>query len=336
MISKGLSTTRSIEEILSYTNEFSILKYYLGVTKVPCLINSPFRVDNKPSFSLYYNRKGYICFTDFSNNDSGGLFNLLSKMWNLSFIQTLNKVYNDLPAINNTNNYNIELKKLNNTNTKHVAVNTDLKCIVRNWEQHDVEYWKSYGISTKWLDYADVYPISHKLLYVDGIKTVYKCDKYAYAYVERKEDNITLKIYQPFNTEGFKWTSKHDRSVISLWTKIPKTGKLLIISASLKDALCVWANTKVPCIALQGEGYSISNRVINELNERYDKIIISFDGDAPGINNAKKLSEQTNWIFINSPSISENNKIAKDWSDIYHHFGKERFLNEFNNIIFNK
>jgi hypothetical protein len=213
--------------------------------------------------------------------------------------------------------------------------NSELQCVVRDWESHDIQYWESYGVTLEWLKRADIYPISHKIIIKDGKTYRFPADKYAYAYVERKEGKITLKIYQPLNTKGFKWSNKHDRSVISFWTKIPKTGKLLIICSSLKDALCIMNNTHIPCIAIQGEGYSISDRVIRELNDRFDKTIISFDGDGPGISNAKSLSELTGWEYKNTPLITEN-IIAKDWSDIYHFYGKERFLNEFNNIILNK
>ena len=68
----------------------------------------------------------------------------------------------------------------------------------------------------KWLKYADVYPISHKIVIKDNKSYAFGADKYAYAYVEFKEGRTTLKIYQPFNKNGFKWSNRHDRSVISL------------------------------------------------------------------------------------------------------------------------
>ena len=109
-----------------------------------------------------------------------------------------------------------------------------------------------------------------------------------------------------------------------MWTKVPEKGEKLVICSSLKDALCLWANTGIPALALQGEGYGISDTAINELKRRYKKIIISYDGDAAGILDAKKLSEKTGFIYRNSPIIGE----AKDWSDIYKIYGKKRFLEE--------
>ena len=142
---------------------------------------------------------------------------------------------------------------------------------------------------------------------------VFGADKYAYAYVEKKEGHITLKIYQPFNTKGFKWSNQHDGSVISLWTKLPKSGDKVCICASLKDALCLWANTGIPSIALQGEGYGISDTVIKELKERFTNVYILFDNDEAGLIDGEKLSKETGFTNIVLPKFEG----GKDISDYY-------------------
>ena len=160
---------------------------------------------------------------------------------------------------------------------------TKIEVKVRPWEKYDYEYWASYGIEKQWLKYAEVYPISHKIIYKKDEKSgksskyIFPADKYAYCFVERKEGNLQIKIYQPFNTKGFKWCSKMDGSVIGLWTKIPEKGDRVVICSSLKDALCISCNLHIPTLCLQGEGYDISNTAITELKRRYKKIFISFD-----------------------------------------------------------
>ena len=142
---------------------------------------------------------------------------------------------------------------------------------------------------------------------------IFGADKYAYAYVERKENHITLKIYQPFNTKGFKWSNQHDRSVISLWTKLPKNGEKVCICASLKDALCLWANTGIPSISLQGEGYGMSETAVSELKKRFSKVYILFDNDEVGIEDGRKLASETGFTNIILPYFEG----GKDISDMY-------------------
>lgn len=319
--------TISLQEMIEQINEFEAIQVYLGVKKIPCFINSPLREDKNPSFGLYSNDGIKVFWTDLATNKKGGLYDLLSLLWGLNFADTVKKVYEDLC---NHSGKKIQNKKIKYKSLKETVDTSDLQCKIRDWQQYDIEYWNSYGVPLKWLKYAEVYPISHKVIIKGENKYIFNAEKYAYAFVERKEGKVTLKIYQPLcKDKRYKWSNKHDKSVISLWAKIPEKGNKLIICSSLKDALCVWANTGIPAIAVQGEGYSISNTAIEVLKHRYKDIIISFDGDIAGLLDAQSLSAQTGFKYLNSPKIDK----AKDWSDIYHYFGKERFLKEFFNLI---
>jgi hypothetical protein len=312
LISKGVPSV-SLEDIYKVTTEAEILFHYLGITKIPCRIHSPLRVDNKPSVGLFSPNGTRITWIDFSTGERGGIFDLLSKMWNCTFRETLARIYKEFIIFKGSTRIeefsrlsNIVPVKIGNSDTK-------LECKTREWCQHDIDYWKSYGITKEWLIYANVYPISHKIIIKDGKRHIFVADKYAYAYVEFKDGNTTLKIYQPYNTKGFKWTNKHSKSVISLWTKVPKKGNRICICSSVKDALCLWSNTGIPSIAIQGEGYSMSNTAISELKKRFNNIYILLDNDEPGIKDAEKLASKTGFTNIVLPKING----AKDISDLY-------------------
>ena len=302
----------SLGDVLSKTTELDILNYYFHVNELPVVIHSPLRHDVKPSFGLYTLNGSKVYYVDLSTRDRGGLFDLLMKYWGESYSSVLNRVWEDLPNIQSAN------VKVNQVNSERTICNfkqrdIDLQCKVREWTDYDLEYWKSYGISLEWLKYADIYPISHKIVVKNGNRYVFGADKYAYAYVERKEGKVTLKIYQPFNKNGYKWSNRHDRSVISLWTKVPEYGDRICICSSMKDALCLWANTGIPSIAIQGEGYSMSNTAISELKRRYKHIYILFDNDEAGLKDGEKLSESTGFTNLVLPPFEE----GKDVSDMF-------------------
>lgn len=308
--SSGKSTI-TIEDIANKVSEIEILNFYLGVKDIPTIIRSPLREDNNPSFGLYSLNGSKIHFKDLATKESGGIYDLLSKMWDTDLITTLERINKDIPKfniINKTQTNNLQIKS-----TEVYNSNTDLLCKIRDWEFYDIEFWKSYGITIEWLKFADVYPISHKIIIKNNKKYIFKADKYAYAYVERKEGKITLKIYQPYNTNGYKWSNKNDYSVISLWTKIPETGDKVCICASLKDALCLWANTGIPSIAIQGEGYNISQTASNNLSSRFKNIYILLDNDEEGLKDGISLAEKTGFKNLVLPNI--DNK--KDVSDLY-------------------
>lgn len=318
--------TISREEIIDKVSEADIIGYYLGITSIPTLISSPFRQDNNPSFALYSPNGRDVNYKDYATNERGGCMSLLMRLWNYNRSQVYSKIQKDLLLFNK-----VECTKSSLANIKRVKINEkcELQCTIRNWMKHDIEYWKSFGISLNWLKYAEVYPISHKIIIKDGKKMVFGADKYAYAFVERKEGKVTLKLYQPFNKSGYKWQNSHDKSVLGLWTKIPKTGDRVVICSSVKDALCLAANMHLPSVCLQGEGYPVSNTAIKELKRRFKKVYICLDNDETGIKDAKKLSEELDAINVVIPPFEG----GKDISDFYKLRGKEAFINLFTRIF---
>lgn len=318
MISKGRKSEEYID--ISHIREADIAAYYLGVKSIPCLISSPLRQDKNPSFSLFSNDGNEVGFLDYGTREHGSIIDLMMKIWDCSFIEAKRRIAEDMGDL-----------KLGTCTRKgsysgrvpiRTSSNIDLQCRIREWRTHDIEYWGSYGISIEWLKYADVYPISHKIVIKDGISYAFGADKYAYAYVEFKERKTTLKIYQPFNKRGFKWSNRHDRSVISLWTKVPSEGERVCICSSLKDALCLWANTGIPAIAIQGEGYGMSDTAVNELKRRFKKVYILLDNDEPGTKDAEILASKTGFINVVLPQFEG----GKDISDLYKVLGdKDKF-----------
>ena len=329
MVSKGTDTI-SIDDVRRITTDYEVVNKYLGISVVPSNINSILREDKNPSLCIFP-YKDSLFFKDFGTNQSGNIYQLLSLYWNIPLNQVYRKIYNDFTSANykscccKNNISKTIIKKKSNIN---------IKVKIRDWKPWDIEYWSSYGISLKWLEYCDIFPISHIfLIHQNGEQLIISADKYAYVYIERKDNKVSLKIYQPYST-NFKWMSKHDASVWDLWTKIPEKGDKLIITSSRKDALCLWANTGIPSLSLQGEGYIPKEKVINQLKERYNKIYVFYDNDFKNkVNNGRNygriLAEKFNLQQIEIPTEYK----SKDPSDLYKNWGKEVFLNVINQLI---
>lgn len=328
MLSTGRQTSIGKQELISKIDECSIAEHYLGIHKFPAVIQSPLRTDNHPSFSIYTRDGKTVYYRDFATGDKGSLLELLCKMWSLDYNQVIDRICRDI----NCSSKDIEVNLLNHKNSnirKLNDVTTILECKTREWRDYDIEYWGSYGITLEWLKYADVYPISHKIIIKDGRRMVFPADKLAYVFVEFKEGKTTQKFYQPMNKEGFKWQNNHDRSVVSLWTKIPASGLMICVCSSLKDSLCLWSNLGIPCVAVQGEGYPLSQTAINELKRRFKKQYICLDNDIPGKKDAEKLSKLTGFTNVEIPQFEG----GKDISDAFKSLGKEKFIELFKNLF---
>ena len=308
-------------EIFSKYSEIQVLTaVFPEITSIPCKISSPFRSDSNPSFSIYLNDEKHIMFKDFGDSTShGSLLDLLCKYWNCTFNQVFDKIL-ELMQKQKKKGTDVEIKpkQVKVLTRKEASDLSKIQVAVRPWRDYDYEYWASYGIEKQWLKYAEVYPISHKIVTKIDKETgktkkyIFTADKYAYVFVERKEGKLQIKCYQPFNKKGFKWCSSMDGSVVSLWTKIPEYGDRCIICSSLKDALCISNNLHIPALALQGEGYDMSDTAISELKRRYKQVFVSFDIDKAGLEDGKKLAERTGFKNI-VPDLGKE----KDYSDYW-------------------
>lgn len=276
---------------------------------------SPLRQDKHPSFSIYMSNGGHIYYKDHATGERGGLLDLLCNYWNCTFNQVLDKLCTILIG---NGEITIKPKQIKTLTRKEADQLSKVQVVVRPWRDYDYEYWASYGVEKQWLKYAEIYPISHKIITKKdpetgkSVKHIFSSDKYAYCFVERKEGNLSLKIYQPFNKKGFKWCSKMDGSTIGLWTKIPEYGDRVVICSSMKDALCLSCQCHIPTLCLQGEGYNISETACKELKRRYKRVFICFDTDTPGRKDAEKLSRETGFTNIVPDLGSE-----KDLSDYF-------------------
>lgn len=308
------NTDITYKEILQKVSELDLLGYYVGITKVPCVINSPFRKDSNPSFGFQYHQ-GKVFYKDFSTKESGNLLTFLQQLWECSCRQCLTRIVKDIPKIKPDT-------CVNNLSVPHkVYVQNPIKieCKIRDFGLKDIQYWNQFGISIDMLKEAHVYPISH-IFFDNGITSLKKADDLAYVFLEYKDKTVYKKIYQPYNTKGYKWLSKFDGSVISLWNTLPKEGKLLVVCSSVKDALCLRAATNIPTIALQGEGYDISNTALEQLKKRFDVILVVYDNDEAGIVDSLKLAQRTGFINIVLPPFE-----GKDIAELYQTKGKEEF-----------
>lgn len=313
MVSKGQDNI-NINDVREITSDDEVVSKYLGINSVPIIMLSPLRKDKNPSLSIFRLPDGNIGYKDFGTGEKGIVYDLLSKLWNISIKQVYRRIIDDYSPSNTLINKTKRQRKLRKSCTT-------LNVKTREWRDWDLEYWNKYGISKEWLEYAEVYPIS--TLFFNNDKTTIPAEKYAYVYVERKDNKVTLKVYQPYS-ERFKWISKHDSSVWDLWTKIPITGDKLIITSSRKDALCIWSNSGIPSLSLQGEGYIPKESVINELKSRYKDIYILYDNDFQSDVNhgrlyGKHLSELYNLKQIEIPDEYK----SKDSSDLCMNYGRE-------------
>jgi DNA primase len=134
---------------------------------------------------------------------------------------------------------------------------------------------------------------------LDGsISSITVNKKYVYGYF--RKDGSLYKIYMPKNTDKKfikveNYTQGMDQLIINP-TKVDN----LIITSSLKD-LMAFVKLGIPgiqAVAPDSENSMINSEIVYKLKSIFNRIIVLFDNDGPGIEAAKKYKEKYNFDYI--------------------------------------
>ena len=315
------------EALLEELTDIEIYQMYLPEQFVfNKTILSPLRDEEKASFGFFIGENGEVCFKDFLLG-AGDCIKFVQLKFGLDFFEAMSKIVLDanldgMFIIKNTFKTNINASKLGESREKMISNINSFKLgkKAREFNLYDFSFWSLFGITHKTLVKYRVQPVSH-LFYGDKIVVA---DKLAYAFEERKDNNITYKIYQP-HSENYKWINNHNESVWQGWEQLPEKGEILIITKSLKDVMSINDVCGLPSVSLQAEGVIPKQQVIDELKSRFESIFLLYDNDYDkevnwGHEFGKKISLKYD---INQIEINKAYK-SKDFSDLVAKVGKKR------------
>jgi len=311
----------TLENILKKVTPYQIFKYYMPELNVGKATNSPFRKDSNPSFGLVVNSEtGDVIYNDMRGGDSGNWIKFLMKLKGIDFHDVLRVVNRDMNlGLADYSASPIVLqptksKIVENVTPNELARELHLHVTRRNWQQHDADYWLSYGITRKELG-TETFPIS-TYWFNDWGSVI--AEKYSYCYDFYFDGTyFRRKIYQPFSKIN-KWKTNLNNLVIDGIKDIPKRGELLIITKSRKDRL-VLKGLNYNAIGTNNESSWIPDVNFEKLKKRYDEIVIFFDNDEAGLSNAAKFGEKYGLRHIHIPT---DLKEQTDISDFRHDYGE--------------
>lgn len=296
MVSEGRPSI-PVGKLYSRISSEEIMRKYVGVEFIPSLIHSPLRQDEHRSFSMFYGQDGSVLFKDHATGIAGDAVALLSLMWNCSRDETISRIWSECDC-SSRDSVPVIQKEI---------IPTSIQIKPRDVEKHDVDYWNTYGVPPRWWRHAGIVPVSHFVIVRGSQNMIYQADKLAYAFWSKQG----TKIYQPYSR--MKWVSSQKKDFVQLYNKLPPTGDIVCVCSSMKDALCLWANTGIPSVAPQSEGTSLPFVVAEDLKMRFKKQFILYDNDKAGIGYALEAAKETGFTNVELPQFPS----GKDISDLY-------------------
>lgn len=315
-----ISTKNFVSKLEDIPREW-ILEHYLKLseklTGQSIKIKSVFNITEKtPSMYIYMDRNNTYKYKDFSSGYGGDILDLIQKMFNYSTrAQASYKIIEDYTEYLKCNEPPIvrELK----IHSRYSVSDYE----IRHWNNLDQNYWMSFGIGSKMLEYYNVAPLQFYVMTKEdnlGIKSEMRVEKnFIYGYF--KNDGTLYKIYQPkFKESKFIKVKDYIQGSEQLFGN----RKFLIITSSLKDLMAFnkLKITDAECIAPDSENSMISSDYIKNAVNHYKKVFVLFDNDEPGQKAAEKYKILHGLTTIDLP-------MEKDLSDSVKLHGVEAVRN---------
>lgn len=310
------------ELILSRFSEEQIMEFYLRIPIKKGLFRSPLRRDKEPTCSFYRSGKGDLIFKDFATGQHLNVFGVVQSLFNCDYFEALKIIANDFgivrdksitrnPGKINSNPVQIKDKEM-----------SKIQIEVQDFSELELKWWGKYGIDLNILKKFDVYSCKH--LFLNGqlfAKSQQHCP--IFGYYGKKYQGLELwRCYFPKRT-SFRFITNWPSKKIQGYDQLPKRGKLLVITKSMKDVMCLYSCGITAC-APNSETQFVSDSVLDDLKQRFRHIVVLFDNDETGISFMNKLKKKHPDLIYTWIPRHYN---AKDISDYYKEYGRKETLN---------
>ena len=310
------------ELILSRFSEEQLMEYYLHMPVKKGLFRSPLRRDKQPTCSFYRNKSGTLIFKDFATGQHLNVFDVVQSIFRCDYFEALRIIANDFGIVrDNALHKNPDKINLNPIKIKDKEI-SKIQIEIQEFTDNELKWWGRYGITRDILRRFDVYSCKHVFLN-DQLFAESQQHCPIFGYYGKKYQGLELwRCYFPKRT-SFRFITNWPSKKIQGYDQLPKKGKLLVITKSMKDSMCLYSCGITAC-APNSENLFISDNVLEDLKSRFKNIVVFYDNDRPGLCNMAKIRREhpeLTYIFIPRKYGS------KDISDFYKDHGRKETLN---------
>ena len=319
--------------ILSKVNQESIMHYYTGndVTSKK-LVTSCLRSDNHVTVGYYKSNSGILYMHDFATNEHLDCWNVVMKMFNLSYFDALKKIAIDFGLLNNES---VETKKIKLVESLKEKESCKIQVQIKDYSDKELEWWNQFGISKRLLKKYHIYSLKH--IFLNGELKFTSSENnpiYGYYFGKDKNGEEKWKCYFPMRTE-FRFLNNLSKKVLQGYHQLPKTGDLLVITKSMKDVVAMYG-FGIAAVSPNSETLFIGDKKLDEFKKRFKHILVLYDSDRAGKHNMWLIRKQ--YPELNYYCLP--NYLEKDFTDTIKAIGVNKmkdYITEFlNNYKFNE
>ena len=314
------------DNILKYVTQEDIFEQFLGVRPViRKKLLAPYRKDKNPDCYFYMNGNK-LRFRDPAYPLNEDCFGIVMKLNRCNFGEALELIASHFDLIEKRNNkqFVTSLYKENgivDNGSSVISPAFNLKNKESNWRKEELAYWAEYYITPEILKEFKVFSIN--AYYINGsLRYMYSPYDIGFCYAQYEDGEPKYKMYHPLR-DKYRFIST--MSLIDGYTDLPETGELLLITKSRKDRMCL-SIFGIISIAPQAEGNYIPKEILEDLDNRFETIIILYDFDRAGVIGANRLKREMGWqpIFFTNGRFYTDDYKAKDFGAFLKNNGIDR------------
>lgn len=308
------------ELIENKISQETLMSTYYGVPIRTGLFKSKFRPDSNPTVCYYKNSTNKIIVKDFGSDFCGDWLYVVMHKFNCTFSEALHIAANDFGIIKDSTIEKHPIKESNET--IEPLKSSIIQVEIRDFQQYELDWWFSYGITEKTLKKFRVFSCKNIWLN-NNLFHLESSNQRIFGYYGGIKNGIEMWRIYNVGKKKYKFISNWKSNMIQGAHMIPKNGgDLLVITKSLKDVM-VFYEFGITAIAPNSENLFVSDKQLEKLKKYFKNIVVFYDNDIAGVsgmNKIKKSHPELKFIFI--PRKYE----AKDISDYYKKYGKEKTL----------
>lgn len=320
MISLPERITR--EYLLQFHSEEAYITRYTGIAPCKNSVKSPFRQDKHPSCRFFRASSGAILLCDFSRPEYTCDFVKAAMFrYSCSYRDALRLIAEDYGLIAKSAIRPKAIEQpLFDERKFEFQKTTFIRITVGEWLPSHLEFWNRFGITKEILKKFRVYRCAK--VFLNG-NTIYVGDGNVFGYFYKNSHTESgeyieyWRIYFP-GRKKMKFLSSWNKSMVQGYNQLPDTGKVLVITKSLKDVMAMYA-MGITAIAPNGEGFFIPDEMVENLKTRFKFIVVMYDNDKAGLVGMAKIRRKyPDFVYI----WIDKKYGCKDFADVREKYGE--------------
>ena len=303
------------EFLLSKNNEETYMTYYLGIPVKKGLFKSPLRSDSHVTCSFFRGKSGNLYFKDFASGKCLTFEGVVMEKYNCNYHTALRIIAKDFGYTKDSSVKKVAVKIQPKFEEEK---QTFIQIEAKDFSEPELKWWGSFGITKDILYKFKVYSCS--TVFLNGniyAQSAQHSPIYGY-YFGKKENIEQWRIYMPKRKE-FRFIGNVSTKTIQGYKQLAKSGKLVVITKSMKDVMCLYS-LRIPAIAPNSETQFVSDKILEELKQRFKYVVLLYDNDLTGVRFTNKIRKEHPELIV---SMIPRSTGAKDISDYYHMYGRK-------------